>query len=194
MTTREPANVEREGRSGPATAVVESALGTLTVTAASGALRGVSWRDEAPDGVGEIRRPLRAEVRAGEATGDSPSAASRPWERALEAAGQLAEYLNGERRTFDLRLEPGELPPFRRRVLEELSRVSYGETASYGELAARCGRPGAARAVGNAVGSNPLPLVLPCHRVVRSDGSPGGYGGGAGRKRALLRLEARAGG
>lgn len=183
----------RADPAGPATAVVESSLGTLTVRAVADGLRRVAWRDGAPDSAGEGRLPIRADFRAGGTDGDPSSAASPARETAVEAARQLAGYLEGERRAFELPLSPDRLPPFRRRVLEELTRIPYGETASYGEIAARCGRPGAARAVGNAVGRNPLPLVLPCHRVIRSDGSPGGYSGGTARKRALLRLEVRAG-
>ncbi|HEV7518615.1 MAG TPA: MGMT family protein, partial [Thermoanaerobaculia bacterium] len=76
-----------------------------------------------------------------------------------------------------------------RRVWEELSRIPYGVTISYAELAARIGRPGASRAVGRANGTNPIPLVIPCHRVIGADGSLTGYGGGMPLKRALLALE-----
>ncbi|MFN3763308.1 MAG: methylated-DNA--[protein]-cysteine S-methyltransferase, partial [Anaerolineae bacterium] len=79
--------------------------------------------------------------------------------------------------------------PFQRRVWEELRRVPYGQTVAYGELARRVGRPGAARAVGRAVGANPVPIIVPCHRVVGADGSLVGYGGGLEIKAALLRLE-----
>jgi methylated-DNA-[protein]-cysteine S-methyltransferase len=81
------------------------------------------------------------------------------------------------------------LSPFQRLVLEELARVPYGETATYGGLAARVGRPRAARAVGGALNRNPIPIVLPCHRVVGAGGSLVGYAGGLERKQALLALE-----
>lgn len=108
-----------------------------------------------------------------------------------ELEEQLAEYFRGERRSFDLPLAP-EGTPFQRQVWEALGEIPYGETRTYGDLAERLGRPGAARAVGQANRSNPLPLVVPCHRVVARNGL-GGYAGsgerGLRRKRALLELE-----
>ncbi len=79
--------------------------------------------------------------------------------------------------------------PFQQQVWRELRKVPYGQTVSYGELARRVGRPGAVRAVGQAVGANPIPIIVPCHRVVGADGSLVGYGGGLEIKSALLRLE-----
>ena len=105
---------------------------------------------------------------------------------------QLAEYFAGERTTFDLPLRPGRGTAFERSVWAELLRIPYGETASYGEIAARVGRPGKARAVGRANGRNPIAIVCPCHRVIGSDGSLVGYGGGLDKKRTLLDLEAGA--
>ncbi|HEY8022769.1 MAG TPA: methylated-DNA--[protein]-cysteine S-methyltransferase [Thermoanaerobaculia bacterium] len=103
-------------------------------------------------------------------------------------AAQLAEYFAGRRRDFDLELDPPGTP-FQRQVWGELARIPYGATVSYGELARRVGRPNASRAVGAANGANPIPIVLPCHRVIGSDGSLTGYGGGLPIKRALLSLE-----
>lgn len=105
-----------------------------------------------------------------------------------EAVTQLREYFSRIRREFDLPLDLRGTP-FQRRVWEELRRVPYGQTVAYGELARRVGRPGAARAVGRAVGANPVPIIVPCHRVVGADGSLVGYGGGLEIKAALLRLE-----
>lgn len=105
------------------------------------------------------------------------------------AAAQLAAYFAGERTAFDLPLAP-QGTPFQRRVWQALREVPYGTTTSYGELARRIGRPGAVRAVGLANGRNPLPIVVPCHRVIGADGSLTGYGGGLDRKRYLLGLEA----
>jgi methylated-DNA-[protein]-cysteine S-methyltransferase len=101
---------------------------------------------------------------------------------------QLDEYFAGTRNTFELPLSMagGE---FERRVWDELLAIPYGETASYGEIAARVGNPGAARAVGLANGRNPIAVIVPCHRVIGSDGSLTGYGGGLERKRLLLDLE-----
>ena len=107
------------------------------------------------------------------------------------AAGQLAEYFAGTRRNFDLPLDLGGLPPFTRRVLEILAMLPCGATLSYGELAARAGNPRGARAVGRAMAVNPLPIVIPCHRVLAAGGRPGGYSGGGGlaTKGRLLALE-----
>jgi methylated-DNA-[protein]-cysteine S-methyltransferase len=104
--------------------------------------------------------------------------------------GQLAEYFAGARREFDLRLAP-EGTPFERSVWEELRRIPFGETRSYGEIAQAIGRPGAARAVGRANGANPIPIVVPCHRVIGSDGSLTGFGGGLEAKSRLLEIEGR---
>jgi methylated-DNA-[protein]-cysteine S-methyltransferase len=104
-----------------------------------------------------------------------------------EAATQLEEYFAGERTTFDVPMEL-DGTPFQREVWAELSRIPYGETISYGELARRVGRPTGPRAVGQANGRNPIPIIVPCHRVLASNGI-GGYGGGLTIKRALLALE-----
>jgi len=102
---------------------------------------------------------------------------------------ELDAYFEGTRREFDLAVDLTPLPAFQRNVLEELARVRYGQTATYGGLAARVGNPRAARAVGGALNRNPIPIVLPCHRVVGASGSLVGYAGGLERKRALLELE-----
>ena len=104
-----------------------------------------------------------------------------------EAAGQLDEYFTGERRDFDVPMEL-DGTEFQREVWSELTRIPYGETISYGELARRVGRPSAPRAVGQANGRNPVPIIVPCHRVVASNGI-GGYGGGLKLKRDLLAIE-----
>jgi methylated-DNA-[protein]-cysteine S-methyltransferase len=104
-----------------------------------------------------------------------------------EAATQLDEYFAGQRRTFDVVMEL-DGTEFQREVWSELTRIPYGKTISYGELARRVGRPSAPRAVGQANGRNPMPIIVPCHRVVASNGI-GGYGGGLDVKRALLAVE-----
>jgi methylated-DNA-[protein]-cysteine S-methyltransferase len=101
---------------------------------------------------------------------------------------ELDEYFDGRRREFDLPLDL-RVAPFHEAVLQELSRVPYGRTATYGTLAAKVGRPRAARAVGTVMNRNPLPIVLPCHRIVGANGSLTGYAGGLHVKRALLELE-----
>jgi methylated-DNA-[protein]-cysteine S-methyltransferase len=105
---------------------------------------------------------------------------------------QLNEYFAGKRSAFELDLRPDGGSPFERRVWAALLEIPYGETASYGEVAARIGHPGKARAVGRANGRNPIAIVCPCHRVIGSDGSLTGYGGGLENKRTLLDLEAGA--
>jgi methylated-DNA-[protein]-cysteine S-methyltransferase len=105
------------------------------------------------------------------------------------ARRELDEYFEGKRHDFDLPLDVALLADFNRRVLQELARVPYGEVVTYGELATRAARPRAARAVGMVMNRNPLPIVLPCHRVIGSNGKLTGYAGGLERKETLLRLE-----
>jgi methylated-DNA-[protein]-cysteine S-methyltransferase len=102
---------------------------------------------------------------------------------------ELDEYFEGKRHAFDLALDLRAAPEFHQRVLAELARVEYGHTTTYGALAAQVGAPKAARAVGTVMNRNPVPIVLPCHRVVGASGSLTGYGGGLDRKEWLLRLE-----
>lgn len=106
-----------------------------------------------------------------------------------DARQQLREYFSGERRDFDLPLKLSGTE-FQVSVLEALQGIPYGETTSYGEIAKRIGRPKAVRAVGAANGRNPIPIVVPCHRVIGSTGDLTGFGGGLDTKEALLRLEA----
>jgi methylated-DNA-[protein]-cysteine S-methyltransferase len=106
---------------------------------------------------------------------------------------QLEEYFERDRREFELDVDLAGVPPFQQEVLRELLRVPYAETSTYGTLAVRIGRPRAARAVGGALNRNPVPIVVPCHRIVGSTGSLVGYGGGLERKRALLALEGAGG-
>ena len=117
----------------------------------------------------------------GRRLGSSPvpaSAAPAVVRELLERAGdELAEYLAGRRRAFELPLDLTGLPAWDRLVLGGVREVPYGEVTSYGRLARRIGRPGAARAVGGAVGRNPVGIVVPCHRVIAGDGTLGGYGG-----------------
>ncbi len=107
-----------------------------------------------------------------------------------EAIRQFTAYFAGERHDFELPLDWSLISGFNRQVLRELaSGVPYGAVVGYGDLAGRVGRPGAAQAVGAAMGANPLPVVVPCHRVVENDGGLGGFGGGLETKRKLLALE-----
>ncbi len=124
--------------------------------------------------------------------GRHPLAISPGWIRREETfrdvTEQLAEYFDGARRAFDLSLELAG-NPFELRVWRALCEIPYGETISYGQLAARIGEPAAARAVGLANSRNPIALIVPCHRVIGADGTLTGYGGGLQRKRFLLDLE-----
>ena len=102
---------------------------------------------------------------------------------------ELDDYFAGRRTAFDLELDLRGLPDFTLRVLEELARVPYGQTSTYRDLAGRAGNPRASRAVGTVMNRNPIPIVLPCHRVIGANGSLTGYGGGLDVKERLLRLE-----
>jgi len=110
----------------------------------------------------------------------------KPFARARQ---QLQEYFAGKREEFDLPLHVTGTE-FQVQVLDELQRIPYGETTSYGDIAKRIGRPKAVRAVGAANGRNPIPIIIPCHRVIGSSGDLTGFGGGLDTKEALLRLEA----
>jgi methylated-DNA-[protein]-cysteine S-methyltransferase len=112
--------------------------------------------------------------------------ASAPVERVRR---ELDEYFAGRRQRFDVEPDTRALPAYNQRVLEELARVAYGTTTTYGTLAEKSGNPRAARAVGTVMNRNPIPIVLPCHRVVGASGKLTGYAGGLDRKERLLRLE-----
>lgn len=114
----------------------------------------------------------------------------RPTDLTNRAASQLQEYFAGKRRVFDVPLQP-QGTAFQRQVWEALVRIPYGQTRSYGDVAASIGHAGAARAVGQANNRNPIPIFIPCHRVIAADGSLGGYALGPKVKQFLLALEAR---
>ena len=154
------------------TAVVPTPIGDLTLVSNGAAL--VEIRLPAPS-TPLPRRPVT-------------SGADDKDEVIAQASRQLAEYFRGERQVFDLPLAPHGTS-FQLAVWDALAQVPYGQTVSYGELADQAGRPGCARAVGSAMAANPLAVVLPCHRVVGSDGRLTGFGGGLHRKRFLLELE-----
>jgi methylated-DNA-[protein]-cysteine S-methyltransferase len=120
----------------------------------------------------------------------SPRMLSAP-RRLDEPRRELDEYFAGRRRAFDVTLDLRLLSDFTRRVLHATAEIPYGEVATYKEVAAAAGSPHGSRAAGNALGSNPLPIVLPCHRVLHSGGGLGGYTGGLERKRVLLAIEGR---
>ena len=105
-----------------------------------------------------------------------------------QAKRELAEYFAGRRKRFDVALDP-QGSVFQRSIWKAISKVGFGRTLTYGELAQRAGHPGSARAAGAATGRNPLSVIVPCHRIMGADGSLTGYAGGLSRKRALLELE-----
>jgi methylated-DNA-[protein]-cysteine S-methyltransferase len=156
--------------------LVDSPIGELLVASSERGLASI-WFD--PDPATDLERLARI---GGPRVLRSPRSVG-------EARRELDQYFGGRRRSFDLTLDLRALPPFTVQVLDELGRVPYGETTTYGELAARVGRPRAARAVGTVMNRNRIPIVLPCHRVVGSTGDLTGYAGGLGRKITLLELE-----
>lgn len=169
-------------RPGVLQAGIDTPLGPLRLRATARGICGVAWTPDEDD------EDLPGALPADEA-------AAR--EILSRAAVEFAAYFAGERRTFSVPadLEAHAPSPFTRRVLAAAGAVAYGETTTYGRLARRLGVPGAARAVGRALAANPVPLLIPCHRVIRADGAPGGYAGdapGHGRKAWLLALEAQA--
>lgn len=157
--------------------VLDTPVGAmLAMVREDGALFALPFLHQAADA-----QAVAAEL-AGERTVTSDAARCEP------VARQLAEYFAGERRSFDLPLAP-EGTEFQRAVWDALSAIPYGRTMGYGELARGLGRPAASRAVGRANGANPIPVIVPCHRVIGAQGDLTGYGGGLERKRFLLRLE-----
>lgn len=107
----------------------------------------------------------------------------------VEVTRELREYVEGQRNQFALKLDWSSLKPFQRAVLEAARQIPFGETRSYGWIAKQIGKPRASRAVGQALRTNPIPIILPCHRVIGGDGGLGGYAGGLALKRKLLMLE-----
>lgn len=160
---------------------VRTEIGPLLLTARGSALHRIDF----PPSSSHDLRDLPGFVDSG--VPDEPG--DRSTSQVLHAAAsQLAEYFARRRTEFDLPYDP-DGTPFQRNVWEALARIPYGDTLSYAELAALIGRPRAVRAVGAANGANPLPIVLPCHRVVGSDGTLTGYAGGLATKQRLLELE-----
>ena len=160
-------------------ATVDSPFGPLLVAASARGLLRLAYPDEPVEALIE---ELAEEV--------SP--------RILEAPGrldplrrQLDEYFAGSRRHFEFPIDWRLVHGFGRDVLRVTAHIPYGKVSTYGDVAVRAGRPKASRAVGNALGANPMPIVIPCHRVVRTGGGLGGYTGGVQRKERLLQLEGR---
>lgn len=158
-------------------ATMDSPVGELTVFVTPRGVVRVAFADEPPDAVLDAM-----------ATRLSPRilAAARPTD---EARRQLDAYLSGQRRAFDLPLDWSLVRGFAVGILRATADVPYGSTSTYRDMAAAAGSPRAARAAGNALGNNPIPIIVPCHRILHASGGLGGYAGGLDRKRTLLRLE-----
>lgn len=156
----------------------ESSLGDLWIAVSEQGLAAIEWsQDEADFGAYLAKRFKRP--------------AQPDFEKAAPALLQLDEYLRGTRKAFDLPVDWSLLRPFQRQVLGIVSAIPYGGIRTYGEIAHEIGNPKSARAVGRANATNPMPLVIPCHRVIGADGKLHGYGGGEGlpTKEWLLKLE-----
>ena len=168
---------EAEGLLDVAYTTVDSPVGTLLLAATPKGLVRVAFGSEDHDRVLDtLSRRL------------SPRVLRAP--RRLDAvARELDEYFGRQRRAFDVPLDLSLSRGFRQLVQRHLPEIRYGQTRTYGQVAELVGNPKAVRAVGTACATNPLPVVVPCHRVLRADGTPGGYVGGPGAKQALLSLE-----
>ena len=169
----------KEGLLDVAYAQVDSPLGPLTVVATERGLVRLAYPERPLD---QVLTDIAEEI--------SPRVLEAP-ERLDPIRRELDEYFEGRLRRFNEPVDWSLTRGFFRRVLEATARIAYGEVRTYGEVAASAGSPRAVRAAGNGLGSNPLPVVVPCHRVVRTGGGLGGYTGGIERKEFLLALERR---
>jgi methylated-DNA-[protein]-cysteine S-methyltransferase len=180
LHARLTAAAQRDGILDVAYRIIDSPVGSLLVAATESGLVRVAYASEDHDAV---LQSLADRI--------SPRILAAPG-RLDDVARELDEYFDGQRQRFDLPLDWRLSAGFRSTVLHHLPEIGYGRTASYAAVAQLAGHPKAFRAVGSACATNPLPVVVPCHRVVRSDGGMGGYLGGAEAKRTLLALEAAA--
>jgi methylated-DNA-[protein]-cysteine S-methyltransferase len=170
--------VEAEGLVDVAYASVDSPLGPLLVAASPKGLVRVSYPD--PRGSDPVIEELAERI--------SPRVLEAP-ARLDPVRRELDEYFAGRRTEFETPIDWSHLGGFTRKVLRATARIGFGETSTYAGVASRAGSPRAMRAAGNALGANPMPVIVPCHRVVRTGGALGGYTGGIERKEYLLRLE-----
>jgi methylated-DNA-[protein]-cysteine S-methyltransferase len=171
---------QSEGLLDVAYASVDSPLGPLTVAATPAGLVRVAYAGYR--GTDEVLEDLAARL--------SPRVLEAP-ARLDPVRRELDEYFEGRRRSFDVPIDWSLTRGFTREVLQATARIPYGEVGSYASVAGQAGSPRAVRAAGNALGANPMPVVVPCHRVLRTGGALGGYTGGIERKEFLLRLEGR---
>jgi methylated-DNA-[protein]-cysteine S-methyltransferase len=167
-----------EGLLDVAYAAVDSPLGPLTVASTPRGLVRVAYTEFRPQD--EVLEELASRV--------SPRVLEAP-ARLDEVRRELDEYFGGRRTRFDVGIDWSVTRGFTRKVLSETARIGFGEVRTYAHVASRAGSPRAVRAAGNALGANPMPVIVPCHRVVRTGGGLGGYTGGLERKEFLLRLE-----
>lgn len=171
------ARARRDGLEAVGYDVIDSPLGPLWIAVGPRGVLTIHYGKE--PSVGELARIVRAY-----GPGLLPDA-----RRAGAVARELDQYFRGKRRTFDLAVDLSPLTEFQRRVLSATARIRFGEVSTYGRIAATAGSAKGSRATGQALGANPVPIVVPCHRVLASDGSLGGYAGGLDVKRRLLTLE-----
>ncbi len=168
---------EREGLVDVAYGTVDSPIGNLLIATTETGLVRISFPTETEAIVlDELARRI------------SPRVLKSP-KKVAPVARELDQYFAGRRKKFDVPLDWSLVGPFARRVLRATARIPFGKVSTYREVAAKAGNPAASRAAGNALGSNPIPVVVPCHRVLRTGGALGGYGGGLDVKELLLRLE-----
>jgi methylated-DNA-[protein]-cysteine S-methyltransferase len=184
LRARPADNADGEGRADVAYREIDSPIGRLLLAATPAGLAYVAFEVEDRAAVLDMLA-----TRIGSRVRRVPTGASPALD---EAAAQFGQYLAGRRRGFDLPLDTRLAVGFRGEVQRHLVEVAYGQTATYRQLATELDRPGAVRAVGTACATNPLPLVWPCHRILRSDGGLGGYRGGVEAKRRLLAMESAA--
>ena len=182
LAARTAARAAAEGLADVAYAQVDSPVGRLVAVATPRGLARIAYELE-NGGLDEILDDIAARL--------SPAVVEAP-SRLDAVRRELEEYFAGRRREFELPLDWALTGGgFRRRVLQQCAQIPFGATSTYREMAVAAGSPRAFRAAGNALGSNPIPIVVPCHRVLASSGGLGGYTGGLERKRALLAIEGR---
>ena len=172
----EMAGVHDDEASDIAYCQIESPVGTLLAAASRVGLVTLSYEDHADETLKDLSRWV-------------PGALTKATTRLDEVRLQLDEYFAGKRTDFDLPIDWALVKGYARDVLKATAEIPFGQVMSYAQVAAATGREKAVRAAGNALGSNPIPIVIPCHRVVRSDGTVGGYTGGLDKKLFLLGLE-----
>jgi methylated-DNA-[protein]-cysteine S-methyltransferase len=175
--TRLSARAASEGLADIGYATVDSPFGTLTAAVTAEGLVRLAFPEEPLE---EVLDRLAAKL--------SPRIVEAP-ARFEQVRRELDEYFAGARRDFEVPLDRILMSAFAKRVLAATSAIPYGSVSTYTDMAAAAGSPRGSRAAGNALGSNPIPLIVPCHRVLRTGGNLGGYGGGLDRKRWLLELE-----